>query len=149
MSTQSAAVKTHNCDYGIDDSASYHNFAHLITDQFDKSRGLLELYNKFTPEEKAAVATGLKHAESKYNDIKQTLLDFICFFDHQDKQPVDLYDNAHDSLKMCSNRLSNIATAKLMLTQWDYGLTYDWANADRIIAETRFLKASKPLKQSR
>jgi hypothetical protein len=142
--TATNTQNTHKCDYGINDSATYHNFTHLIVDQLDKSRGLITLWQKFTPEEKIAVRAGINEAVVKYVGIRQTHLDFICFFDNQQKQPVELYENAHLSLKLASDRLAKFTTAKLFLDQWDLGLTYDWKDADDIIGKTRFLKAAAP-----
>lgn len=131
---------THNCDYAIGDKSPVHNFTHVIVDQIDKSRPLLELYKNFTNEQKLEIRAGLNAAESRYNDIRKTQLDLICFFDNHPKQPVDIYESAQASLQMSTARLANIALARVMLDRWDSNASYVWADADGIIARTRFLK---------
>jgi hypothetical protein len=142
MSTPSSTKNTHNCDYGINDNSPVHNFTHIIVDQIDKSRPLLELYKQYTPEQKLEIRAGLDAAEKRYNEIRSTQLDFICFFDHQAKQPVDVYDSAQASLTMSTTRLANIALARTMLDRWDSNAAYIWSDADGVIARTRFLKAA-------
>lgn len=134
---------THNCDYSIDDVSPVHNFTHHLVDQIDKTRPLLELYGKFTPEQKQEIRVGLDTAETKYIAIRNTHLDFICFFDHQTKQPVDIYESAHASLAMSNTRLANISLARIMLDRWDSNAAYVWSDADNVIARTRFLKTAK------
>ena len=134
---------THNCDYGINDNSPIHNFTHLVVDQLEKTRPLLELYRKYSPEQKQEIYIGLDVAEKKYNEIRDTQLDFICFFDNQSKQPVDIYESAQASLQMSNLRLANIRLARIMLTRWDSNTVYVWSDADNVIARTRFLKTTK------
>ena len=138
-----APVNSHSCDFGIPDSADIHNFAHYLVDQISKSRPLLELYKSYSLEQKQELRDGLAAAENKYNAIRNTHLDFICFFDNQAKQPVDVYDSAHSSLQMSNARLANISLARTMLDRWDSGAVYLWSDADNVIARTRFLKTGK------
>ena len=133
---------THNCDYHIDDTASYHNFTHLMVDQLDKSRSLAAIYKKFSPEEKKAILAGLRRAEIRYTTLVNSYVYFLSFFDHQEKQPVDHYDNAYSSMQLASIRLVNIANARLFMQQWDLDATYNWSDAEKVINETRFLRAS-------
>lgn len=133
---------THNCDYHIDDAASYHNFTHLMVDQLDKSRSLAAIYKKFSPEEKKAILAGLRRAEIRYTTLVNSYVYFLSFFDHQEKQPVDHYDNAYSSMQLASIRLVNIANARLFMQQWDLDATYNWSDAEKVINETRFLRAS-------
>lgn len=136
----SSNSSTHNCDYGIADASPVHNFTHILVDQIDKSRPLLELYKQFTQEQKAEISLGLDTAEKRYLAIRETQLDFICFFDNQAKQPVDIYEKAMESLKMSTTRLANISLARTMLFRWDEDTVYVWSDADNVIARTRFLK---------
>jgi hypothetical protein len=133
---------THNCDYHIDDAANYHNFTHLMVDQLDKSRSLAAIYKKFSPEEKKAILAGLRRAEIRYTTLVNSYVYFLSFFDHQEKQPVDHYDNAYSSMQLASIRLVNIANARLFMQQWDLDATYNWSDAEKVINETRFLRAS-------
>lgn len=141
--------QSHNCDFNILDNNPVHNFTHQITDQMDMSRPLLQLYKEFSDDEKKEIREGLVFAAKKYNEILGTQLDFICFFDNQVKQPVDLYQDAQDSLAMASQRLANITMANTMLDRWDSNAVYVWADADKIIAKTRFLKTATDKKKNK